>query len=224
MEMNPADQNQPPPKPADTHYDYLATYYQNLAQQLLAGEISAEQFTSEQVKIHLAMEKRVFQDGLIESFLNNIGFTSFLDRELELLKRTPHLTGTLMALDIDHLKRFNDSLGHVEGDKLIKIYAQVIAQNSRESDTKGRLGGDEFAVFLIGSNVADARAVAERIRVDIIEETKRNFPQLSWEQTISIGLTQVKNEDTVAFLRQRADNALYEAKKEKNKVVTAPLT
>lgn len=203
------------------HQDYLLAYFRELAQKLLAGTITAEQFAHEQTRIHLVMEKRVYQDGLVESFLNNAGFTNFLDRELQLIKRIPHLAGTLLALDIDHLKKFNDTLGHIEGDRLIKTYAAVIDRHTRESDTKGRLGGDEFAVFLIGSNLEDARAVAERIRADIIVEVKKSFPGLSWEQTISIGIAQAGANETAQSLRTKADQALYEAKKERNKVTLA---
>lgn len=192
-----------------------------MAKKLVSGQTTPEQFAEELTQIHLAMEKRVYQDGLVENFLNNAGFTNFLDRELKLANRVPTLTGTLLALDIDYLKKFNDTLGHIEGDKLIKTYAQVIAHHTRESDTKGRLGGDEFAVFLIGSSSQNAQMVAERIRVDIIEEVKKSFPQLAWEQTISIGIAQMQTDDTSETLRLRADNALYEAKKEKNKVVVA---
>ncbi|KKS70017.1 MAG: Diguanylate cyclase [Candidatus Daviesbacteria bacterium GW2011_GWA2_42_7] len=203
------------------HQNYLLTYYQGLAQKLISGDISAEQFAGELTQIHLAMEKRVYQDGLAAGFLNNLGFTNFLERELRVIKRIPQLAGVLLALDIDHLKQFNDTLGHIAGDKLIQLYAKVMARHIRESDLKGRLGGDEFAVFLIGSNLENAKVVAERIRADIIEEVKKNFPQLPWEQTISIGIAQVKADDTAEPLRLRADDALYEAKKEKNKVVVA---
>lgn len=104
---------------------------------------------------------------------------------------------------------------------MIKTYAEVIAQHVRESDIKGRLGGDEFAVFLIGSNLENAQAVAERIRVDVIKKVKGSFPGLPWEQTISIGIAQTQTDDSAEKLRLRADRALYEAKKERNKVVAS---
>ena len=90
------------------HQNYLLTYYQGLAQKLISGDISAEQFAGELTQIHLAMEKRVYQDGLAAGFLNNLGFTNFLERELKVIKRIPQLAGVLLALDIDHLKQFND--------------------------------------------------------------------------------------------------------------------
>lgn len=205
------------------HQSYLLAHYRELAKKLISGQITAEQFAKEQTQIHLDLENRAYLDGLVENFLNNTGFTNFLGRELKLIKRIPHFNGTLLTLDIDHLKKFNDTMGHIEGDKLIKTYAQVIARHTRESDIKGRLGGDEFAVFLIGSNLENAEVIAERIRVDIIEKVKNNFPELLWEQTISIGIVQAKINESVKEIRTRADNALYEAKKERNKVVISPI-
>lgn len=203
-----------------THKEYLLAYYLNIAQKLISGAVSKEQFAEELTQIHLSLERKVYQDGLVETFLNNIGFTNALERELKLIKRA-NLSGTLLALDIDHLKKFNDSMGHIKGDKLIKTYAQIISQHIRQSDLKGRLGGDEFAVFLIGSSGADAKIVAERVRVDIIEAVRTNFPNLPWEQTISIGIAEFLHSDDTQSLRARADGALYEAKKERNKVVVA---
>lgn len=221
MDQQPAQSSQPMGD-QQTHKEYIFAYYLDIAQRLLSGAVSAEQFAEDLTQIHLSLEKRVYQDGLVETFLNNIGFTNALERELKLIKRA-NLNGTLLALDIDHLKKFNDTMGHIEGDKLIKTYARVISQHIRQSDLKGRVGGDEFAVFLIGSNEADAKIVAERVRTDIIEAVRINFPNLPWEQTISIGIAEVLHSDDIQSLRTRADSALYEAKKERNKVIIAPL-
>lgn len=196
----------------------LIMKYHQLAEKLLSGEISAEQFANEQTEIHLRLMKLADHDGLTTNFLNNQGFMDALSRELQVIKRFEY-AGTLMALDIDHLKQFNDELGHPEGDKLIKLYAAQIEIHSRASDIKGRLGGDEFAVFLIGADGEQAMVVAERIRTGIIEEVKKEFPNLIWDQTVSIGLSQTQKEDIADSLRQRTDQALYEAKKERNKVV-----
>ena len=195
----------------------LKIKYQTLAEQLLNREITAEQFASEQTEIFLKLASLADHDGLIASFLNNNGLTNSLTGQLSLIKRIKY-PACLLALDIDYLKKFNDKLGHVEGDKLIKIYAQVMERHIRISDLKGRVGGDEFVVFLIGADLAGASVVAERIRTDIIQTVKKAFPEINWDQTISIGITQVKEDDDAKTLRERADQALYEAKKDRNKV------
>lgn len=204
----------------DTHDEHLVAYFEGVGAQLQSGEITLKQFAHRMADTHKEMEKKVFQDGLVPEFLNNIGFTNQLEELIELSKRVG-FTITFLALDIDLLKQFNDRMGHIAGDRLIKAYARVISAHVRESDVKGRLGGDEFAVLLPNATAEDGEVIAERIREGVIEEVKKEFPDLPWDQSISIGIAQAIKDDDAESLRIKADNALYEAKKEKNKVVTA---
>lgn len=80
--------------------------------------------------------------------MNNNGFAKNLAQVLKPLQRHDR-SGSLLTMDIDHLKRFNDNMGHPAGDKLIRTYAQVIEKQVRISDLKAREGGDEMAVLLI---------------------------------------------------------------------------
>lgn len=196
----------------------LKLQYYALAQTLLDKEITPEQFAAEQTEIFLKLQALIDRDGLIVNFLNNNGFTNSLTQQLNIIKRIKY-PACLLALDIDQLKQFNDKFGHVEGDKLIKLYAQVLESHTRTSDLKGRVGGDEFVIFLAGTDLRGATIVAERIRADIITVVKAGFPNLKKEQTVSIGVTQVLENDDAKSLRERADQALYEAKKDRNKVV-----
>lgn len=163
------------------------------------------------------LEKKVVQDPLIEQFYNKRGFNQALERQIALNTRQG-LSGVLFCLDIDDFKRFNDTLGHPDGDRLILLYAQQIMKNTRETDIWGRVGGDELEIYLVGSDIKNAQAVAERIRTSIIEAVKKQFPDLSWEQTVSIGLAAWSGE-TPNELHVKADKALYQAKEERNKVV-----
>lgn len=202
------------------HQQYLSKHYHKLATKILSGKLSPTDFAKNLTQHHLEIEAKIDYDGLIENFLNHSGFIKSLKRELELIQREDKINSAFLSLDIDHLKKFNDTNGHTAGDKLIKTYAKVIDVNLRVTDLKGRLGGDEFAAFLRGANLENARVAAERIRIGIIKEVKKVFPKLKYDQTISIGVTQIKGSDSVEDLRIRADQALYKAKKEKNKVVT----
>lgn len=203
---------------SDDHQKYLLEHYQELAAALLAGSFTVEQFAEQLTELHLQLERQASCDGLVKQFYNSNGFSQALEKWMQLVRRL-QINGTLLALDIDELKRFNDTLGHIAGDKLIKLYAEVIDQYTRASDLKGRLGGDEFAVFLVGSNREDAQNTAEKIRTTIIQRVRETFTNLPWEQTISIGIAQVKGEDNALSLRQRADQALYRAKQDRNSVV-----
>lgn len=204
--------------PPNPHQQYLFDHYQDLAEKLLNKKISPEQFAKEQTELHLKLEELADHDGLAKNFLNNQGFAKALERALKLNQRIK-IPASLLALDIDHLKKFNDSMGHIAGDKLIKLYASVIEKETRTSDLKGRVGGDEFTVFLANTNVDGAKVVAERIRAQIIKKVAALFHNLSWQQTISIGIAEAKRDDTAQTLRQRADQALYQAKEERDRVV-----
>lgn len=201
--------------PTDTRLKFLKNSYAKIAANLLSGQLTIEQFASEQAAIHLALEKRSDYDGLVTTFLNNNGFNKALEQSIKTIRRLKVL-GCLLALDIDYLKRFNDAFGHPAGDKLIQTYGSVIEQQTRTSDIKGRVGGDEFCLFLLGTDTNGALQVAERVRLNITSQVNQTFPNLPWEQTVSIGVYQVTSEDTALSIREHADQALYQAKNKRN--------
>lgn len=120
--------------------------------------------------------------------------------------------------DIDHFKKVNDNFGHAEGDKVIKHLADVLLSCTREEDVVGRYGGEEFCVVLPATEVADAKKIAERIRMvfkqgDGIYETRIC-------STVSLGLAVISPDcKDMDELNCRADSALYLAKnKGRNRV------
>ena len=121
---------------------------------------------------------------------------------------------SLIMCDIDHFKRVNDAFGHQVGDELIKMFARVIEQNTRDTDTVIRYGGEEFAIILPMTELDAASSIAERIRRQFeskrltIRETNQKIGQL----TASFGVAQYRTGDDVEALLQRADAKLYDAK------------
>lgn len=145
----------------------------------------------------------------------------------ELAKRT--LAGTrpapcaLMMFDIDHFKRINDQLGHARGDDALREVARCVRDALRTQDVAGRLGGDEFAVLLPDTSVQDAMAVAARIvtRLDerppraAISRTAADVPnEAPLRISLSFGVVQLHDEETLAEALRRADQGLYEAKRQ----------
>jgi diguanylate cyclase (GGDEF)-like protein/PAS domain S-box-containing protein len=126
-----------------------------------------------------------------------------LDRSLARSKRCGEPLSVVMV-DIDHFKRFNDTRGHVEGDRLLCQVASLIAREIRQTDLVARYGGEEFLIMLPDANLDNASNKAERIRKMIAETTK---------VTISLGVASyqdgIKNKED---LINRADKALYAAK------------
>lgn len=117
----------------------------------------------------------------------------------------------VMMFDIDHFKRVNDLLGHAIGDEAIRQVSNCIRESLREHDIAGRLGGDEFAVLLPDTSVQDAIAVAQRI---VVRLQDRQVAPRSAPISLSFGVVQMGEEEELADALRRADQALYEAKRQ----------
>ncbi len=119
---------------------------------------------------------------------------------------------SLLFLDLDDFKLYNDRLGHLAGDQLLVQAAQLLRANARETDVVCRFGGDEFLLLMPETPLAGTAIVAERIR---------HLMEISTPITVSLGVAEFnRREDTIESLLEKADKALYSAKKAgKNRVV-----
>lgn len=128
---------------------------------------------------------------------------------------------SLIMIDIDHFKDFNDSHGHVCGDMLLKNVAALITDKIRQIDIASRYGGEEFAVILPDTDIEEAYIVAERIR-SCIESSKIDYEGKKLGVTVSVGVTRYNlygdknNKDFV----ERADKALYVSKENGRNMTT----
>jgi diguanylate cyclase (GGDEF)-like protein len=114
---------------------------------------------------------------------------------------------SLLALDLDHFKRVNDTLGHVHGDLVLSNVAQAILQSVRESDHVCRIGGDEFAVIAPHTTSQEAETLAQRVETAIAE----GFAEFG--VTLSVGIASFPKDTTdPGELREIADKRLYELK------------
>jgi len=120
-------------------------------------------------------------------------------------------SSTVMMFDIDHFKRINDLLGHANGDEALRQVAHCVRDALREQDVAGRLGGDEFAVLLPDTSVNDAMAAASRI---VSRLGDRQIAPRSAPVSLSFGVVLMKSDETIAEALNRADQALYEAKRQ----------
>lgn len=129
---------------------------------------------------------------------------------------------SLLIMDVDNFKQFNDTFGHPEGDKVLIKLAQTIESNIRSHDAGCRYGGEEFIVVLPGTRKDDAFRVAERIRNQFGQSIFSPAAGAMVQVTVSIGLTSLEEGDQDADeLIKRADSALYKAKSQgKNRTVT----
>ncbi|HJQ36332.1 MAG TPA: diguanylate cyclase [Thermoanaerobaculia bacterium] len=135
------------------------------------------------------------------------------------LKPAAPPVGTIALLDIDHFKPINDELGHAAGDAALMMFANVIRSELRPSDVFARLGGDEFAVFFPATA---SKTAAEVIRAIYARLARTPFHDRSL--TASAGIAVARESDTPETLRRRADEALYDAKRQgRNRWVVATL-
>lgn len=127
---------------------------------------------------------------------------------------------SLIYLDIDNFKNFNDTYGHPMGDRVIKSLAKIIKENIRSEDHPCRIGGEEFAVIFPSLNDSQASLVAERIRESFEEVDFSSFAPEIPGVTISIGVAQLMEGESLDDWVSRADKNLYRAKKTgRNKVI-----
>ncbi len=115
-------------------------------------------------------------------------------------------------LDIDHFKRFNDTLGHDSGDALLREVGRLLREKLRKSDIASRYGGEEFVLVLPESSLADTLQRVEVIRLAVRELQVRHGDQLLGTVTLSGGVTQAREGMTARELLREADQALYAAK------------
>ncbi len=120
---------------------------------------------------------------------------------------------SLLLLDVDRFKQYNDTYGHLEGDKILMELGRVILACLRKSDTAYRYGGDEFMVVLPQTLGKEARNVAERIRARFPAEYSRREPDRI-DTTLSIGVVSHRPKEDLSELVKRADQAMYKAKKQ----------
>ncbi len=120
-------------------------------------------------------------------------------------------TFSVIMIDVDHFKRFNDTYGHQAGDAVLQGLGRVLRNQARDMDMVARYGGEEFAVVLPRTAVSDASPAAERIR-EAIEATPFHFQGTDLNVTVSMGVAELLSGESVPSLIQRADAALYASK------------
>jgi diguanylate cyclase (GGDEF)-like protein len=130
---------------------------------------------------------------------------------------------TLLMLDIDNFKSFNDDHGHLAGDHVLCMTAKILQENLRPGDLSARYGGEEFVALLPGSSLKQAQKVAERLRSAIQEAVIRFDGNTLPSFTVSIGVAESQpNWCGLKYLLTAADEALYQAKQSgRNRVVLA---
>ncbi len=161
-----------------------------------------------------AAKKMATIDGLTGLY-NHSYFMGQLQKEFTRARRYRNWLSLIM-IDIDHFKEYNDNNGHLAGDRVLIRVAQTIKKSVREMDLVARWGGEEFALLLPEINLKNGMIVAEKIRKGVESQRFRNEKQQpSGKLTISLGVAENSSSlKTYRDMFKKADSALYQAKHE----------
>lgn len=176
----------------------------------------------ENMRLYRQTAEMAVRDSLT-GLLNRRRLHERLKEEISRSARYHHPLSLLM-IDVDHFKRYNDTYGHQQGDELLRILAATLLQNVRQSDIVGRYGGEEFAVVLPETDKESAYILARRLCEVVADTPFPGYPGGLPEQcTISIGVASYPDDAlSLSELVAAADEALYRAKRSgRNRVVVA---
>lgn len=129
---------------------------------------------------------------------------------------TAHRPSSLIVLDIDYFKRFNDLYGHLTGDQVLRLVAIVMREHvGQKGATLARFGGEEFGIVLPETDRTTAREIAERVRTSVTgrELVKRSTGESLGKVTVSLGVAMQRPDDNAVSLLERADACLFAAKR-----------
>lgn len=196
--------------------------YDQMNKQLIEAKVALENLTSELEEKNKILDNLANLDGLTNVY-NHRYFQNTLDNEIS--RATRHeLDLSLLLVDIDHFKSFNDTYGHQIGDLILTQFAACLQNNLRDYDVLARYGGEEFAIILPETAPNDAFAVAEKLRA-IVDDMEFEHDQETYSVTASFGVATCKpgieDDFSKSTLISQADEALYQAKdKGRNLVIS----
>ncbi len=184
--------------------------YSDEAVQQLAKELITVKREAEALREQLEKKRLQATHDTLTRIPNRLAYDEWISQEHDRFTKynTPFV---LMVWDVDFFKRVNDEFGHQAGDKVLRIVAQMLSENIRDADFVARYGGEEFVVVLPGTLLTAAMKIAENIRL-AIEACAFHFRDKPVKVTASAGICEIRENETVQMLFERADRALYKAK------------
>jgi len=172
--------------------------------------LKERRLTKDRNRILSKLENLAITDGLTKLY-NLRHFYNQLEIEIDRSNRYGHPLA-LLLLDIDNFKSYNDTYGHLEGDKVLVRLGQIIKSCLRTMDCAYRYGGEEFTIILPETTGEEAKNVAHRIKTSV--QIENFFPEGGdiVSLTISIGVTEYFRKEPLTTFIQRADRAMYNSK------------
>jgi len=194
--------------------------YEQMNKALVAAKLELQNLTHELAEKNQRLEKLAHVDGLTEVF-NHRYFQTFLEKEISRADRNERSISLIM-IDVDQFKAFNDEYGHLAGDLVLRELCRLIQGHLRQYDLLARYGGEEFVVVLPETEQANAELVAEKLRAMVADHSFAGTER-DCQVTISLGVAAIqpahdsfKRNDLIDF----ADKAMYESKRKGRNRVT----
>ncbi len=196
----------------DEHQQQRDQREQEVAARLkgLAERVANMEQEAQGYREHLEVQRQKALLDPLTGLPNRAAWSERLDHEVNAWHQRGNSL-SLAMLDLDHFKRINDGYGHLAGDKVLKIIANVLRKRLRPSDFIARFGGEEFVLLMPDSSLADALAVGEVLRA-AIEACPFHFKGEPVTVTVSMGVAQFLPGERSDLALKRADTALYRAK------------
>lgn len=205
---------------ANAELSVLNLSYEQMNRALVEKTVKLELLTKELGKKNKFLEKLAHIDGLTEAY-NHRYFQIYLDKEIKRADRNESNLSVIM-IDIDNFKPFNDKHGHQIGDQILIQFSKLFRDSIREYDVFARYGGEEFILILPDTELERAVEVAEKLRAMIANNTF-TYEHENYHITASFGVASIKpilDDFGKNELISRADAALYESKKKGRNTVT----
>lgn len=178
---------------------------------VLAERLSALEIEAEGLRERVRAEHRQALLDPLTGLANRLAYDERMEHEFQRWRRygAPLV---LSVWDVDHFKRVNDSYGHQAGDKVLRVIATLLKGQTRAADFVCRYGGEEFIILLPETSLANAWTCLEKIRLAVASAEFRHRSERV-KVTVSCGMAQFRDGDTVEDVFNRADRALYAAKR-----------
>ena len=196
----------------DEHQQQRDQREQEVAARLkgLAERVAHMEQEAQGYREHLEVQRQKALIDPLTGLPNRAAWSERLDLEVNAWHQHGNSL-SLAMLDLDHFKRINDGYGHLAGDKVLKIIANVLRKRLRSTDFIARFGGEEFVLLMPDSSLSDAVAVGDHLRA-AIEACPFHFKGEPVTITVSMGVAQFQPGERSDLALKRADAALYRAK------------